>query len=165
MGVIKAHSSLQRECGLYSNPRGKSIAHIDRGASGCGEGFDCFFGPCPARLWRLLTLKLTAAKGEQDGNDGPRPFAPFFMGSCTQLFISYPITSDKKLKPALSQKLRAINVWDPYWLAASTSTLMSLITGFCRGSLASPWILGRTGAAVNFSKTSLPVANSPKIVY
>ena len=27
MGVTKAHSSLQRECGLYSNPRGKSIAH------------------------------------------------------------------------------------------------------------------------------------------
>ena len=27
-------SSLQRECGPYSNPRGKSIAHIDRGANG-----------------------------------------------------------------------------------------------------------------------------------
>jgi len=36
-------------------------------ARAVGEGFDCFlFGLCPARLWRLLTLTLAAAKGEQD---------------------------------------------------------------------------------------------------
>jgi len=36
-------------------------------ARAVGEGFDCFlFGLCPARLWRLLSLTLAAAKGEQD---------------------------------------------------------------------------------------------------
>jgi len=36
-------------------------------ARAVGEGFDCcfLFGLCPARLWRLLTLTLAAAKGEQ----------------------------------------------------------------------------------------------------
>ena len=65
MGVTKAHFFLQRECGLYSNPRGKSIAHIDRGASGYRGVLQFSFWPCPARLWRLLTSKLAAAKGEQ----------------------------------------------------------------------------------------------------
>jgi len=64
----KAHSSLQRECGLYSNPRGQSIAHIDRGASGCGERFDCFlFGLVLLAFGGCSPQNLAAAKGEQVG--------------------------------------------------------------------------------------------------
>jgi len=47
MGVTKAHSSLQREGGLYSNPRGKSIAHIDPGRK------IAFFRFCRAFMWNV----------------------------------------------------------------------------------------------------------------
>jgi len=59
--------ALHRECGLYSNPSGESIAHIDREASGWRGVLQLSFWHCPARLWRLLILKLAAAEGEQDG--------------------------------------------------------------------------------------------------
>ena len=44
------------------------------------RGLTASFCPCPACLWRLLTLTLAAAKGEQDGNDGPAPICPLIYG-------------------------------------------------------------------------------------
>ena len=67
MGVTKAHSSLQRECGLYDSPSARKIIAFGAVARAIGKWPDCFllglallaFGGCSPQ-------NLAAAKGEQD---------------------------------------------------------------------------------------------------
>jgi len=70
-------------------------------ARAVGDGFDCFlFGLCPARLWRLLTLKLAAAKGEQmPANRASSRFFECFCGHAGKYGCvdARNAASDKKL--------------------------------------------------------------------
>ena len=52
----------------------RRIARLARGS------LAFFFGLRPARLWRLFTLTLAAAEGEQDGNDEPVAICPLICG-------------------------------------------------------------------------------------
>ena len=62
----------------------KAISRPEKGLQVQKAGTSSVFGElvCPARLWRLLTLTLAAAKGEQDkgqkesGQTPRRPLAP-----------------------------------------------------------------------------------------